>query len=202
MVTQSQGEIGKMGGVTLRRPVSPSSVSPRFSFRRRLFGAYLLGLGAVSSAAAQDTVLFGLKLPPGYFNRFDRIEVLASNTGGTGIRFLPVPISTDLRLTLVKTPTALEYGIGIQLGNLGVQVGVFNGVPRAEMNQWLASGFQWNGLVQGRGHCHGLPWATPTVRTRGVSGCSTRWGWRSRPGSAPPTATARSAGWPPAALAG
>ncbi len=140
-----------MGGVIFRRPVFPSRVSRRCSVRRTLLGSCLLGLGAVSSAAAQDTVLFGLKLPPGYLNRFDRIEVLASNTGGTGVRFLPMPISTDLRLTLVKTPTALEYGIGTQIGNLGVQVGVFDGVPRAEMNQWLASGFQWNGLVQGNG---------------------------------------------------
>ncbi len=112
-------------------------------------------LGVLPAAGAQVTPggssLFGLKLPPNYFNRFDRMEVLASNTDGYGARFLPVPVAADLRITLVKTPTAFTYGLGTQIGNLSVLVGVFGGVPRAEMNQSLSSGFQWNGLVQGKG---------------------------------------------------
>ncbi|GGO27414.1 hypothetical protein [Deinococcus humi] len=120
-----------------------------------LLGTCLLSLGVVSVAGAQaapaNNSLFGLKFPSGYFNRFDRMEVVASNTDGYGARYLPVPIAADLRVTLVKTPTALNYGLGTQIGNLSVSVGVFGGVPRAEMSQYLPSGFQWTGLVQGKG---------------------------------------------------
>lgn len=142
-----------MGGVTSRRSATRVLASSRF--RRTLLGTCLLALGAVPAAGAraapEGSPLFGLKLPPGYFNRFDRVEVLASNTDGYGTRFLPVPVTADLRVTLVKTPTGLDYGVGTQMGNLGVLVGVFRGVPRAEMNQGLPSGFQWYGLVQGKG---------------------------------------------------
>jgi hypothetical protein len=133
----------------------PFFTALRFGVSRPLLRTCLLGLGIVPAAAepvtSGDTSLFGLKLPPNYFNRFDRMEVLASNTDGYGARFLPVPIAADLRVTLVKTPTALNYGLGTQIGNLSVSMGVFGGVPRAEMGQSLPSGFQWNGLVQGKG---------------------------------------------------
>ncbi|QLG09840.1 hypothetical protein HLB42_02950 [Deinococcus sp. D7000] len=141
--------------MSFRRSISRTSAARRLRFRPKLLSACLLSLAAGSTAGAQatssDSSLFGLKFPSGYFSRFDRVEVLASNTDGYGARFLPVPVTADLRVTLVKTPTGLDYGVGSQLGNLNVLVGVFGGVPKAEMNQSLPSGFQWSGLVQGRG---------------------------------------------------
>jgi hypothetical protein len=134
-----------MGGVIVR------TCWPRHSRRLRpLAGLLLAGLAAFPVAGAQTTgAPFGLKLPPGYMDRFGATAVMASSTSGFGVRYLPLPLAADLRVSLVKTPASLDYGLSGNLGTLNVAVGVFSGMPRAEMGQNLPSGVQWSGLVQG-----------------------------------------------------
>ncbi|WP_369409112.1 hypothetical protein [Deinococcus arboris] len=112
--------------------------------------AFLAALALASSAAAQ-TSIGGFQLPPDYLSRFGSTQAVASSTEGFGVRALPLPLKTNVRLTFVKAPTYVDYGVSAQMGSLSAAVGVFYNVPRAELTSAPAAGLQWSGVVQGKG---------------------------------------------------
>lgn len=120
-----------------------------------LLTATLTAAGLALTASAQTSPAGGVQLPADYFGRFGSTQLVASNTDGFGVRYLPLPLKADLRLTLVKAPTYTDYGLSAQLGSLYAATGVFYNVPRAELTNAPASGLQWSGVVQGgASHSH------------------------------------------------
>ncbi|ALW89899.1 hypothetical protein [Deinococcus actinosclerus] len=132
----------------------------RFPAPARLTASALTALGLTltglaSAQTAPPAPAGGFQLPPDYFGRFGSTQLVASSTDGFGVRYLPLPVKADLRLTLVKAPTYTDYGLSAQLGSLSAAAGVFYNVPKAELTNAPAAGLQWSGLVQGRGaHSH------------------------------------------------
>lgn len=107
------------------------------------------GLALTGPASAQTAPAGGFQLPPDYFGRFGSTQLVASSTDGFGVRYLPLPVKADVRLTLVKAPTYTDYGLSAQIGSLSAAAGVFYNVPKAELTNAPAAGLQWSGLVQG-----------------------------------------------------
>ncbi|WP_119673116.1 hypothetical protein [Deinococcus sp. RM] len=114
-----------------------------------------VGFALTGPASAQAAPAGGFQLPADYFGRFGSTQLVANTTDGFGVRYLPLPLKADLRLTLVKAPTYTDYGLSAQLGSLYAAAGVFYNVPRAELTNAPASGLQWSGVVQGgASHSH------------------------------------------------
>lgn len=97
-----------------------------------------------SVASAQATLPFGVRLPSDYFGRFGSIEAVASNTDGYGFRYLPLPFEPDIRLTLLKAPTYLDYGLSTRYKDTTILGGVFYNVGKAQ-----AIHDPWTGLQFG-----------------------------------------------------
>lgn len=98
----------------------------------------LMGMGAASA----DQV-FGVHLPDGYLGRFSSIEAVVSNTDGYGVRYLPLPLDPDIRITLLKTPTYWDYGLTANYAGISMGAGVFYNVGKvyAQHDPW--TGWQW-----------------------------------------------------------
>lgn len=127
----------------------------RFHSPARLMAALTTTGLTLTGLAGAQTAPGGFQLPPDYFGRFGSTQLVASTTDGFGVRYLPLPLKTDVRLTLVKAPTYTDYGLSAQLGSLYAAAGVFYNVPRAELTNAPASGLQWSGVVQGgASHSH------------------------------------------------
>jgi len=97
-----------------------------------------------TSADAQS-----FKLPPNYFNRFSNTDVTVSNESGFGIRYFPLPTTTDIRLSLVKNPEYWEYNFSIYGKDTTFSAGVYGGdIPSLAFVYAPAQGPQFSGAVQ------------------------------------------------------
>lgn len=115
----------------------------------RLGTTLLLGALAASTAAAQGTP--SLKLPANYLSRFGSAELVVSSEGGYGVRYFPLPLAQDLRISLVKAPTYWDYNISTRANDTTLTAGVFYNVPRLEVTRDPYKGVQYSGLIQGKG---------------------------------------------------
>lgn len=100
-----------------------------------------------TQAAAQT----GFHLPPNYLSRFSSTELLVSTSSGFGARYVPLPFTQDVRLSLVKGPTSWDYGVSTRMNDTTLVAGVFYNTPRLEVTHDPYRGFQYRGLIQGRG---------------------------------------------------
>lgn len=123
------------------------------ALRAALAGAVL----ASGLAGAQS-----FKLPDGYMGRFGSSELSLSNETGFGVRYLPLPLTPDIRVSLVKQGKYWEYNVGTRLRDTTVAAGIFfngygaaAGIPRLEITHNPAVGPQASLLLQGGGpHSH------------------------------------------------
>lgn len=128
--------------------------------RSLLTGAALLTSTALGQAV--PTSFGGYSLPQDYFNRFGSTTIVASNyTGsmGYGVRYFPLPIQPDIRLSLVKRPNYWEYGLYTRYNDTTFQVGRFDagdtatiGVPRIELSRDPYKGTQFSAYIQDPAH--------------------------------------------------
>ncbi|WP_245872935.1 hypothetical protein [Deinococcus planocerae] len=121
-------------------------------------GAVALALSPSAVAAAQPgpPAFGGFHLPANYLSRFSTTELLASNEVGFGVRYFPLPLSQDIRVTLARQPQYWEYNVSTRLSETTFAVGVFNngsaaasGIPRLEVTHDPFKGVQFSGLLQG-----------------------------------------------------
>lgn len=109
-------------------------------------------------AAAQTTPDLGIKLPPNYFSRFGMTSLVASNAygvNGFGVRYFPLPLPADLRLSVVKRPLYWEYALYTRQNDTTFQAGVFdngdaakNGIMKVELDHNPRAGLQYAALIQ------------------------------------------------------
>lgn len=105
----------------------------------------MLSLSAL--AAAQPV----FHLPANYLSRFSSTELLASSEAGFGVRYVPLPLTQDIRISVVKAPTYWDYGVSARLNDTSLAAGVFYNVPKLEVTHDPSRGLQFRGLVQGNG---------------------------------------------------
>lgn len=115
--------------------------------------AALTTLALSVQAAAQTTG--GLRLPPNYLSRFSSTELAATNDSGYGVRYFPLPIEPDLRLSILKAKDYWEYNISTRQKDTTFAFGVFNngytaaaGIPKFEITHDPYKGVQYSGVVQ------------------------------------------------------
>lgn len=108
-------------------------------------------LGVTGAVSAQE-------LPKDYWNRFNRIQAIASTRDGFGVRYFPLPLEVDLRVTLAKRPHYWEYGIGTRMYDTTFFAGIYDngpdaqkGIPRVEATHDPFKGYQATALWQGEG---------------------------------------------------
>ena len=120
---------------------------------RRIFASTLL-LGLLSVASGQG--LGGFKLPADYSSRFGATSALMDRANSVyGVRYLPLPFSTDVRIFYVNRPTYAEYGLYSRLSDTDVLLGQFEGgvggVGTAKLDHNPDQGAQFTTLLQGSG---------------------------------------------------
>lgn len=123
-------------------------------------GAVALALTPPALAAAQPGTPApgGFRLPANYTSRFSTTELLTSNEVGFGVRYFPLPLDPDIRVTLARQPQYWEYNVSTRANDTFLAAGVFNngsaasaGIPRLEATRDPWRGVQYSGLLQGNG---------------------------------------------------
>ncbi|MDL2345769.1 hypothetical protein QOL99_16680 [Deinococcus sp. MIMF12] len=118
------------------------------SLHSRLAALCLLAAG---TAGAQSS-LMGFQIPPNYLSRFASTELVISTEAGYGVRALPLLMSQDVRISVVKAPTSWDYNVSTRVQDTTLAAGVFYNVPRLEVTHDPAKGLQYGGLMQGKGN--------------------------------------------------
>ncbi|WP_291424256.1 hypothetical protein [Deinococcus sp.] len=126
------------------------------SSRRPFF--QLLALGSVLSGMVSAQSGPGSFFPPNYLSRFSTTELTASNMGGTtgfGVRYFPLPLNTDLRVSLVKRPHYWEYALTTRQNDTTYSAGLFDngdlaptGISKIEVRHDPWKGVQYTGIIQ------------------------------------------------------
>lgn len=113
----------------------------------------LATLALAAQAGAQTTP--GLQLPPNYLSRFSSTELAVSNSSGFGVRAFPLPLKTDLRLSLVKNEKYWEMNVSTRQKDTTYAFGVFNngytaatGIPKLEVTHDPWKGVQYGATIQ------------------------------------------------------
>ena len=88
------------------------------------------------------------QLPLDYLSRFGSTEVVLSTQEGFGVRFIPLPLDLDLRLSLVKAPTYLDYGLSARKDYGEIRLGVFYSQPQFRVSYLPPSGLQYVGSIK------------------------------------------------------
>lgn len=125
----------------------------------------LSALGVLSTPAiaqAASPSFGGYSLPEDYFNRFGLTTVVATNATGAsgfGVRYLPIPLKTDLRISVVKRPKYWEYSVYSRQHDTTFQAGIFDngdaasaGIPRLELTHDPYRGLQYSAYLQDQAH--------------------------------------------------
>lgn len=103
-------------------------------------------LAWASSAEAQE-----FKIPADYYSRFSSVQVVADTYSGIGVRDLPLPFKTDVRLSIVKAPTYWDYGLSFKEGRGEIRFGVFYSALQFRASYIPPEGMVFLGLVHGGG---------------------------------------------------
>nr|WP_246580334.1 hypothetical protein [Deinococcus aestuarii] len=97
-----------------------------------------------------------MRLPANYLSRFSTTELLASNEVGFGVRYFPLPLAQDIRVSLAKQPNYWEYNVSTRAKDTLFAVGVFDngatataGIPRLEVTHDPFKGVQYSARLQG-----------------------------------------------------
>ncbi|GGR53377.1 hypothetical protein GCM10008959_13720 [Deinococcus seoulensis] len=145
-----------MGGVPL---TSLRSAFPLLTLTLSLGLTTLQGsASAQGAAAAPNTATTGaartLQLPANYLVRFGSTQVVASSTDGFGVRYLPLPLEKDIRVTLLRNTfyDYWDYGLTARDGKLSGALGVFASIPKAELTYDQRDGVIGSALWQGRNY--------------------------------------------------
>ncbi len=118
--------------------------------------ALALSPSALAAAQPGPPAPGGLRLPANYLSRFSTTELLASNEVGFGVRYFPLPLAQDIRVSLAKQPNYWEYNVSTRAKDTLFAVGVFDngatataGIPRLEVTHDPFKGVQYSARLQG-----------------------------------------------------
>lgn len=109
-------------------------------------------------------------LPENYVGRFASTELLASSYDGFGVRYFPLPLEQDIRVSLAKRPKYWEYNVTTRYKATTFGAGIFDngpvadkGIPRLEATHDPDTGWQY-----------GARWQQPPHLSRASVGYATR----------------------------
>lgn len=142
------------------------------TFKLRAFMVSVV-LGLTASASAQEaptsqtsandpSLSFSAQLlnlfPPDYLSRFGGLQAYADTTNGYGVRYFPLPLKADARLTYISHPLYAEYGVSVRYADTTFAAGKYdngntatNGVTHLEITHNPYTGFQYGAIYQDQG---------------------------------------------------
>jgi hypothetical protein len=139
---------------------------------RTLTFSVVLGLAASASAqevptsqtsANPPSLSFTAQLlnlfPADYAGRFGSIQAFADTTNGYGVRYFPLPLKVDARLTYISHPLYQEYGVSARYADTTFAAGKYenldggatDGVTHVEVIHNPYTGFQYGVIYQDKG---------------------------------------------------
>lgn len=113
----------------------------------------------------------GFKIPSDYYSRFGTIQIVADTNSGLGVRDLPLPFDTDVRVSIVKAPTYWDYGLSFRQGPGEIRFGVFYSALQFRAAFLPSEGMQFLGVVHrgGGDFAGGYAWRVLEQKVRIVA---------------------------------